>query len=263
MVGKSRIVGKKPTGKAGSGLGVKKLTTKVDDSLYEQAPEEAPVLPVLPEAEKAAPVAPTASRFAYDPEEEAKPVKKAVQRGKDGHLTLGGEGTDFFSNPMGDTSTRKNSGGYSPRYASTMWAAHDVPLRRFMRISHNTTMCCRASDGRRQQDSVVAQQRFANAKSISSDMFNEQSSGANDYEHQSRLSRFQGSAAISSADYFGDGSEPGRSNSASNMDASDLVNRLSYTARQDLQNLKSMATNASQKLSNMAQTFVRDLQGGY
>lgn len=109
----------------------------------------------------------------------------------------------------------------------------------------------------------MAQQRFANAKSISSDMFNEQSSGGNDYEHQSRLSRFQGSAAISSADYFGDGSEPGRSNSASNMDAADLVNRLSYTARQDLQNLKSMATTASQKLSNMAQTFVRDLQGGY
>lgn len=116
VVGKSRIVGKKPTGKAGSGLGVKKLTTKVDDSLYEQAPDEAPVQPVLPEADKDAPVAPTASRFAYDPEEEAKPVKKAVQRGKDGHLTLGGEGTDFFSNPMGDTSTRKNSGGYSPRY---------------------------------------------------------------------------------------------------------------------------------------------------
>lgn len=254
VVGKSRIVGKKPAGKAGTGLGVKKLTTKVDDSLYEQAPEEAPVMPVLPEAEKDAPVAPTASRFAYDPEEEVKPVKKAVQRGKDGHLTLGGEGTDFFSNPLGETSTRKNSSGYSPRYAlwTPMCAAICAP-----------SSLHRASDARRQQESSVAQQRFANAKSISSDMFNEQSSGANDYEHQSRLSRFQGSAAISSADYFGDGSEAGRSNSASNMDAADLVNRLSYTARQDLQNLKSMATTASQKLSNMAQTFVRDLQGGY
>ncbi len=117
MVTKSRIVGKKPAAKAGGGLGVKKLTTKVDDSLYEQAPEEAPVLPVataVPEA-KDAPVAPTASRFAYDPEEDAKPVKKAVQRGKDGHLTLGNTGgADFFSNPLGETgSTRKNS--YSPR----------------------------------------------------------------------------------------------------------------------------------------------------
>lgn len=93
-------------------------------------------------------------------------------------------------------------------------------------------------------------------------MFNQQASGPNDYEHQTRLSRFQGSAAISSADYFGDGSEAGRSNSG-NVDAADLVNRLSYTARQDLQNLKSMATTASKKLSNMAQTFVRDLQGGY
>ena len=51
---------------------------------------------------------PAASRFAYEvltAEDEAAKAPK-VQRGKDGHLTLG-TGNDFFSNPMGpSTSTR-------------------------------------------------------------------------------------------------------------------------------------------------------------
>jgi ADP-ribosylation factor GTPase-activating protein 2/3 len=74
----------------------------------------------------------------------------------------------------------------------------------------------------------------------------------------------QGQSAISSADYFGDSSQSGRSGSQQGLDAADLVNRLSYTAKQDLQNLKSIASTASKKFANLAQTFVRDLQqGGY
>lgn len=230
--GKARIIGKKTAGKTG-GLGVKKLTTKIDDSLFEQKPAQEPVAPAPTEDSKSAPVAPTASRFSYDTLTQEQP-KKQVQRGKDGHLTLNlnSSGNDFFSNPLGDTGLNKAGGSsYSPR-------------------------------GGEQPDSLVAQQRFGNAKSISSQMFTSQDNGENEYEKSAKLSRFQGQAAISSADYFGDGSRgPG---GGANVDsASDLVNRLSFTAKQDLQNLKSMASTASKKFASMAQNFVRDLQGGY
>lgn len=102
-------------------------------------------------------------------------------------------------------------------------------------------------------------------------MFSEQPGGGGeaDYEKSANLQRFQGSQAISSADYFGDGqgggSGPGGSGGGGQYgnDASDLVNRLSFTARQDLQNLKQIAGQASKKFTSMAQSFVRDLQGGY
>lgn len=57
MAGKKPLISRKPAVKAGGGLGVKKMTTKVDDSLFDQNPAEAPPpLPVgataTPEAEK-------------------------------------------------------------------------------------------------------------------------------------------------------------------------------------------------------------------
>ena len=58
-----------------------------------------------------------------------------------------------------------------------------------------------------------------------------------DYEKQARLSRFQGSQAISSSDYFGreeggggGGGGAGRANSGADFDvsASELMNKLSF-----------------------------------
>lgn len=253
LAGKPRFAGKKPTAKGGS-LGVKKLTTKVDDSLFDQKPAEEPVMPAATVGDsKAAPVAPTASRFAYDTLADEAPKKKAgppVARGKDGHLTLTnlggglGGGDDFFSNPMGGGASNGRSkqgsfgGGYSPRSEAA--------------------------------DTSVAQDRFGKAKSISSAMFSEQQGGENDYEKSANLARFQGQQAISSADYFGSGGGGGGSGSGGGggngqygNDAADLVNRLGFTAKQDLQNLKQLAGQASKKFANMAQSFVRDLQGGY
>jgi ADP-ribosylation factor GTPase-activating protein 2/3 len=104
----SRLVQpRKPSGKLGGGLGVKKLDTKVDETLFEQAPaapEPPKPAPVAAEAAaaEAAPQASGSSRFAYDTLTAA-PASTgagsggggaaaggaAAQRGKDGHLTLG------------------------------------------------------------------------------------------------------------------------------------------------------------------------------
>lgn len=54
-----------------------------------------------------------------------------------------------------------------------------------------------------------------------------------------------------------------RGASGTDFDASELVNKLSFQARQDAQQLKSMATQAGRKLTNLASNFMKDLQGGY
>lgn len=61
-----------------------------------------------------------ASRFAYDMltvEDEAAKAPGA-KRGKDGHLTIGGSGGDFFSNPMGKPASVSTS-----RCAALIWSA--------------------------------------------------------------------------------------------------------------------------------------------
>ena len=41
------------------------------------------------------------------------------------------------------------------------------------------------------------------------------------------------------------------------------MSKISLTAKQDVAQLKNIASQAGSKLSRMAQTFMRDLQGGY
>lgn len=83
--GKPRLLAsRKPGGKTG-GLGVKKISAKVDDSLFEQAPQEDEPAPAPgadaaapgsggDDAPLAAPAAPTTSRFNMDTLEEKKPA---------------------------------------------------------------------------------------------------------------------------------------------------------------------------------------------
>lgn len=47
------------------------------------------------------------------------------------------------------------------------------------------------------------------------------------------------------------------------MSAGDLVSKISLTAKQDVDAIKQMAGQAGAKLSRMAQSFMRDIQGGY
>jgi ADP-ribosylation factor GTPase-activating protein 2/3 len=233
------------------GLGVKKLETKVDGSLFEQAPAEAPKpAPVVPapaaaaapaaRADAAASAAPM-GRGAYDgaggaPSSSAAPVgPPPPARGKDGHLTIGGlAGDDFFRDPLGRAAPPKPSGpaafggiGFVPAPAAPMGGGG-----------------AGGSGARPVEAEAVAQKRFANAKAISSRDF-EANSGEVDYERQMRLSKFSGASAISSDAYFdrpgagggggGSGSGGGRggSSAANDLDltAAELVNRLSYHVR--------------------------------
>lgn len=234
---KPRAAARKP-GKGG--FVVKKMSKKVDDSLFDQAPAEEPEEKALVEEHVDSPEAFSGkpSRFAMDTLEGK---KVTVQRGKDGHVLLD-MNDDFFSNPIGSATASKQSEPLSPTGTSS------VPRRSsFGKPSRN-------QQNIQSDKSGDAQQRFGNAKSISSASYFNETSRDNDYERQSKLAQFQGSAAISSDAYFG------RESRTQDLE-SDLVSKISLTARQDMQHLRSMAADAGGKLSRLAQNFMRDLQG--
>ncbi|GIL76346.1 hypothetical protein Vretimale_5912 [Volvox reticuliferus] len=220
--------GKKTVGKLG--LGVKKLENKVDDSIFAQAPAPEPAKPEPgPTGAVATPSSSGAvagSRFAYDTLTAEAP---GLQRGKDGHLTIGGGGaTDFFAATAPRPANR--SGGGAAAAVKLEPAVQDEKLK-----------------------------KLANAKAISSRDFQQQDNEA-EYERQVRLSKFQNAAAISSADYFG--REESRGSGASgdlDISAADIVNRLSFQAKQDMQQMKQMAAAATKKLTGMASKIIGDL----
>ncbi|XP_058747686.1 probable ADP-ribosylation factor GTPase-activating protein AGD8 isoform X1 [Vicia villosa] len=104
------------------------------------------------------------------------------------------------------------------------------------------------------QETDEARKKFSNAKSISSSQFFGDQSKA-DVDAQATLSKFSGSSAISSADLFGDSSD-------NNVDlaASDLINRISFQAQQDISSLKNIAGETGKKLTSLASSLMTDLQ---
>lgn len=246
------------------GLGIKKISAQIDESLFDQAPaeEEPEALNPEPESIEDAIAAPPSSRFTMDALEEKK--RPAVQRGKDGHLTLNTSSNDFFADPLG-----KSSGGRGDSLDKTPTGISDFGSAAAARGgtgggtrgSRNATAAATTTT----TDSGVAQQRFGNAKSISSSAFFNQDDRESEYERQGKIQQFQGSSAISSDAYFGRQSSTRSSGMGDSLDASaaELVSKISMTARQDVQQLKAMASEAGSRLSRMAQSFVRDLQGGY
>lgn len=235
-----------PSKRAGKGgLVVKKMSQKVDDSLFDQAPAEEEPEPVVAEphveALSEAPVSSTkASRFTMDALEEK---QSSVQRGKDGHVVLD-MNDDFFSNPIGTSTSMKETEPISPTGTSaprkSSFGRHHIGSEKPKKDSN---------------PSNDAQQRFGNAKSISSASYFNEASRDNDYERQTKLAQFQGSSAISSDAYFG------RQSSQGGDINGDLVSKISLTARQDMEQLKTLARETKSQLSKFAQNFMRDLQG--
>ncbi|KAF5729707.1 putative arf GTPase-activating protein [Tripterygium wilfordii] len=112
-----------------------------------------------------------------------------------------------------------------------------------------------SSNSLKVQETDEARKKFSNAKSISSaQFFGDQNKGA-DADAQMSLQKFSSSSAISSADLFGQNSEM-----SLDYAASDLINRLSFQAQQDLSSLKNIAGETGKKLSSLASNLMTDFQ---
>lgn len=102
-------------------------------------------------------------------------------------------------------------------------------------------------------ESTEARSKFGNAKAISSDMFQSGGASPRDPDYRSRLTRFEGQNAISSADLFGDGdpsSSRNRSNAGmQNPDFNDLKD-----------SLREGATKVASKLSSVASSVMGSIQ---
>lgn len=266
---KARLGGTRRVGgaKTGGGLGIKKISAQIDESLFDQAPvEEQPEPTPVEDAdtlEEAIGAPPASSRFNMDALEEKR--RPAVQRGKDGHLKLNA-GDDFFSDPLGKTSSGAYKEPRSPTGTSSKVGGMSGGSgfgSRPMGGSNNSRRAGGPAASAAPADSGAAQARFGDAKSISSSSYFNEESRETDYERQGKLQQFQGSSAISSDAYFGRQSSSQYNNDSLDASAAELVSKIGLTARQDVQQLKAIASEAGTKLSRMAQSFMRDLQGGF
>ncbi|KAK7317779.1 hypothetical protein RJT34_02297 [Clitoria ternatea] len=215
---------KKPIGakKAGKtgGLGARKLTKKPSESLYEQKPEEPPA-PVSSSTNNL-PAGPSlTSRFEY------------VENVQSSELNSGG------SHVISHVTPPKSSSFFADFGMDGGFPKKTGPSSSKVQV----------------QESDEARRKFSNAKAISSSQFFGDQNKAADVDTQVTLSRFSGSSAISSADLFGDSRD-----SSIDLSASDLINRLSFQAHQDLSSLKNIAGETGKKLSSLASTLMTDLQ---
>ncbi|KAK8490678.1 hypothetical protein V6N13_046924 [Hibiscus sabdariffa] len=215
---------KKPVGAKRTGktggLGARKLTSKPTENLYDQKPEER-VVPVASPANDTAPVGSAfPSRFEY------------VESNQSTELNSGGP---------------QILGHVAPPKSSSFFAEFGMDGGFQKKSSSNSSKV-------QVQETDEARRKFSNAKSISSAQYFGDHTRV-DNEAQVTLQKFSGSTAISSADLFGQSAD-----SSIDLAASDLINRLSFQAQQDISNLKNIAGETGKKLSSLASTLMSDLQ---
>ena len=213
-------VGGKKPGKSG-GLGARKLNKKPSESLYEQKPEEPPA-PVPSTTSNNLPARPSlTSRFEY------------VDNVQSSELDSGG------SNVFSHVSAPKSS---------SFFVDFGMDSGFPKKFGSNTSKV-------QVEESDEARKKFSNAKSISSSQFFSDHNKAGEADTRFTLSKFSGSTAISSADLFGESGD-----SSIDLAASDLINRLSFQAQQDISSLKNIAGETGKKLSSLASSLMTDIQ---
>ncbi|KAF9685535.1 hypothetical protein SADUNF_Sadunf03G0064700 [Salix dunnii] len=235
-------LGAKRTGKTG-GLGARKLTIKPSENLYDQKPEE-PALPVpsMTNNTTTKPGTSFASRFEY------------VDNVQPAELISGGPRVISHVSPP------KSSGFFAEFGMDSGFPKKGSANSSKVQI----------------QETDDARKKFSNAKSISSaQYFGDQNKADTDAQvslQNSSLSALsitrlklsiifffqpdlRGSSAISSADLFGHSDDQ-----TIDLAASDLINRISFQAQQDISSLKNIAGETGKKLSSFASTFINDLQ---
>jgi ADP-ribosylation factor GTPase-activating protein 2/3 len=209
-------------GKSGGSLGAKKLTSKPNESLYDQKPSELPVEPPVV-TNMGTQSAPRTSRFTYAEEQS---TFNSDGLSSSGHVLAPSTGVDFFSD-FNTSGNRKSGNSNRPRPQI--------------------------------EETGEAQRKFSGAKSISSAQYFDEDKKAIDSDSQMRLQKFVGSDSISSAQFF-DRDEVNSNASTLDLTASELISRMSLQASEDLSSLKSIAGETGRKLTSVASSLIADLQ---
>ncbi|KAB5573880.1 hypothetical protein DKX38_001074 [Salix brachista] len=247
-------LGAKRTGKTG-GLGARKLTKKPSENLYDQKPEEpaltAPSTTNNNNNNNNNTKAGTsfASRFEYvDNVQPAELISGGPQ--VISHVSPPKSSSFFAEFGMESGFPKKGSSNYS----KVQIQETDEARKKFSNAKSISSAQFFGDHNKADADAQLSLQKFS-IEIMDRSLFHSEVSLLGQGLKDISFILFQGSSAISSADLFGDSDDH-----SIDLAASDLINRISFQAQQDISSLKNIAGETGKKLSSFASTFMTDLQ---